>query len=601
MILRDVRQLVKANNADDTLTVLHDLTKNDGLTFDESFSILFVCSISRANPSACWPRICKVLLSKDVQQQKTIVDLLQKYYNIFDCIHGNRLLEVAILLRPRWGDKTLIPNVMGGFDTSLLHAISVIPSKWTLLHHAAHSSSKEMVIELVQCGISVGIIDSDRRTSLHIASKALNINVIEYLVDQHGLINIIDKYGKTALYLLLETLNLTQWMQKVTPKRLISTVMKLVGDPHSLWSVISSDTVMLSNTDRKVDMIKDNEKSSNNGILSNKLYMILKSVYTQYNKEDSIAIHILELAKCSPNTLWDMNVIEHLIILSVRQKRVQLMESLFKLFSTPLFEYFRLADIESGLIGDYSKHVFMERCLVLAVQNNSTVSVVLLLIRHGAIHNGSDSISCSNDDTDNNTADINIEHSHRPEEGEKIESLIAPTSNLCIQLSILRCAERSYQDSSMNKSQSLKSDISLSLAIKESIVRLRKEQIEDKDSDQNNCFLVLNSLLENCSRSALLFPHVGHKEDYLKDNTEGDKEKNNLGNPGNPGDLEIRVTDIDPSLLDLQTLSPLCLAAFAGCHIILRTILNSLSLSGNLNAEACLESMNEYVYTYKYI
>jgi hypothetical protein len=225
------------------------------------------------------------------------------------------------------------------------------------------------------------------------------------------------------------------------------------------------------------------------------------------------------------------------------------------------------------------------------VQNNSAVSVVLLLIGYGAIHSGSDSISCSDDNSSNNHTidDTNnnipeIQHSYRAEKGEKIESLIAPISNLCIQLSILRCAERNYQDSSMNKSQSLKLDISLSLAIKASIVRLKKEQIEDKESDQNNCFLVLDALLENCNRSAILFTHVGHKEDFLRDNTEGDK--------NNSGDSEIRVTDTDPSLLDLQTLSPLCLAAFTGCPITLKTILNSFSLSGNLNAEMCFEGLN---------
>lgn len=612
MIFRDVRQLVKAHKADDVLTVLHDLTKKDGLTYDESFSFLFACSISRSNPSACWPRICKVLLSKDIQQQKNIVDLLQKYLDIFDCIHGNRVLEVAVILRPRWENVISIPNTMNGFDTSLLSAISIIPSKWTLLHHAAHSSSKEMVIELIQCGISVGIVDSDQRTSLHIASKALNINVIECLVDQHGLINTIDKYGKTGLCLLLETMILSKWIQKFAPKRMLSTIMKLVGDPRSLWSFYSHDAVIFNSAKSKVNIIKDNEKSSstNNGILSSELYMILKSVHTQHNKDDFIAIHILEIAKYSPNSLWDMNVIKQLIILSVRQKRVHLMESLFKLFSVPLFEYFRLSDIELDWIGDYHKYLFLQRCLILAVQNNSSVSVVLLLIGHGAIHSGSDSISCSNDSSNsnnrnideikNNISDINSQHLPRraetstsEKEGEKIASFITPTSNLCIQLSILRCAERSHQDMSVNnQSQYVKSDLSLSLAIKENIVRLRKQQTEDNENDQNNCCLVLDSILENCSRSALISP-IGLKEDYLKGNGGDDTDIS-------PGNEYIRVSDINPSLLGadatsfegLQALSPLCLASFIGCHTTLGTILNSLSFSGNLNAEACLAGLN---------
>ena len=436
-------------------TYAHD---DNGVSSDDHFAILFLCSFSRSNLSACWPRICKTLILRDPSLSRALPSdgnilsgLYENYMHIFDLISGNRLLEVLQLLQPL---SEMISSSRRshslGFDTSLLQAVSMAPSGWSLLHHAAHRSSKDMIVELIHCGISVNVIDSDGRSPVHVAAISMNVDVIDYLVERYGgsVIKQLDRYGKTPLDLLVETLSLSEWMVKVSPRRLLPTVVRLVGDGNSLWTVPAENSSIKADNDNRnnIDSQKknlnescyydescrnsydndninnnkynDNSKSGCNSdsnsnsnyeirnqncyvkdsgahiwnnthasvgkkrILQNKLFVILSGIR---GCDDEIAIPIVEITRLCPPSLWNIPVVMQSIFLAVRQRRYNLLSYLLKYFSSQLFQHLEYVSSLDPSAESSREENFLEHCLTLAVQNNSSLRTVVLLLKYGTM------------------------------------------------------------------------------------------------------------------------------------------------------------------------------------------------------------------------
>ena len=103
--------------------------------------------------------------------------------HMFECIFQDRIFETLKLLQPRL--HMLPSNRRGqtlGFDTGLLYAVSIAPYGWTLLHHAAHFPSKDIVVGMIDCGMSINVLDFDRRSPGHIAAISINLNVIHSFI-----------------------------------------------------------------------------------------------------------------------------------------------------------------------------------------------------------------------------------------------------------------------------------------------------------------------------------------------------------------------------------------------------------------------------------
>jgi hypothetical protein len=357
---------------------------SDGCSWDGIFAILFTCLFRYSSPSACWPRICKTLILRDAQPfsakggkniwNGVVAVLMDRYFKTFDCIYENRFLDVATFLRQRH-DPMIKNNSRLGFDTTFLRVVSIVPAQWTILHHAAHWSSKEMLIELIECGAEVGVLDADRRHPLHIAAISLNFDALDYLVDQHGrsFTQDIDIYDKTPLDLLLQSVSLSDWAKRVSPMRLLSSVVKLLNTKSSLWIVPGASY-------EENGSMTANARITAESIYSNKLYAIL---YCIRGRDRLVAAPVVELAWSCPTGTWNIPIVMHCILLSVRQRRFHLLECLLEHFSEFLFSSFQLSEL-ADQSGAQVESFFLQYCLYVAVHSKASLRIVSLLTHYSA-------------------------------------------------------------------------------------------------------------------------------------------------------------------------------------------------------------------------
>ena len=357
---------------------------SNGCSWDGIFAILFTCLFRYSSPSACWPRICKTLILRDAQPfsakggkniwNGVVAVLMDRYFKTFDCIYENRFMDVSTFLRQRH-DPMIKNNSRLGFDTTFLRVVSIVPAQWTILHHAAHWSSKEMLIELIECGAEVGVLDADRRHPLHIAAISLNFDALDYLVDQHGrsFTQDIDIYDKTPLDLLLQSVSLSDWAKRVSPMRLLSSVVKLLNTKSSLWTLPGASYA-------ENGSMVTGSRITGESIYSNKLYAILHCIR---GRDRLVAAPVVELAWSCPTVTWNIPIVMHCILLSVRQRRFHLLECLLEHFSEILFSSFQLSEL-ADQSGAQVESFFLQYCLYVAVHSKASLRIVSLLTHYSA-------------------------------------------------------------------------------------------------------------------------------------------------------------------------------------------------------------------------
>ena len=646
----DVLRLVSKKLRSESISQLPNPTVDDGgILFDELFAILFLCSLSRCNMPVCWPRICKTLVLGDPNSGVTSVSvgnfllgLFRNYMHMFECISQDRVLETLQLLQPRL--HMLSSNHRSqslGFDTGLLHAVSIAPSGWSLLHHAANSSSKDMVAGMIECGMSINVLDSDRRSPVHIAAISINLNVINYFIERYGggVLKDVDKYGKTPLDLLLETLSLSRWQGKVDPHRLLSTMVRLIGASNSLWTVVPCtlyDTAGVSfNYNRDVDNNSNiyrnsnsNCKGSNNRvghkdsgpciwinrhasvnkkrILTNKLYMILSSIR---HFDEEVVIPIVEIAGSCEISLWNIPVVMQSIFLAVLQRRYHLLKYLLKSFSDHLFQHLEYVAFHDSQEANRIE-IFLEHCLTVAVQNNSSVRIVELLLDYISLQIRESTSKCLvNSASMHSFLHIAIVKSaflSDKEENVELKSIsknITLTSSRAIgvNLSVMR---RSYDDSSDKSGISRKQN---GENVRDFVINLKAKQ-EDRLTLGEPGPLILMKILKGYPQgylSSLLHttqkvtPSFGTPRGEF--NCNGNDNYQESYDANSDGDMKSKkktmgnIVDDLPSiwspfchpnkiLENLQFLTPICFGCLTGCPATLRILLESAAPSTSFTA-----------------
>ena len=106
-------------------------------------------------------------------------------------------------------------------------------------------------------------------------------------------------------------------------------------------------------------------------ILTNKLYMILCSIR---HFDEQVLIPIVETAKSCEITLWNTPVVMQSIFLAVLQRRYHLLVDLLESFSDQLFQHLGYVAFLDSREGNRIEK-FLEHCLTVAVQNNSSVRI----------------------------------------------------------------------------------------------------------------------------------------------------------------------------------------------------------------------------------
>ena len=241
---------------------------SQGRSWCDSLALLFIYSIARTNPEATWPRVLKSMIQGEVDiatkvnvsgitaasSQGLIERLLDRYLAIFKAIQNNRVVEISMSLKPRnssssvsttsaynisYTEKNVLYGTVIGFDASFALAQGVAPIGWSLVHFAAQSSSREMIACLVEeCGLGYTEKDGMGRNPLHIAALALNMPVVEWLVDQRSgsrLTSMVDQNNKLPIQLLLHTLSVRDWTNSFTGQDILSMITKLLPCVASLW------------------------------------------------------------------------------------------------------------------------------------------------------------------------------------------------------------------------------------------------------------------------------------------------------------------------------------------------------------------------------
>ena len=153
-------------------------------------------------------------------------------------------------------------------------------------------------MELISCGAVVGVLDADRRLPLHIAAASLNLDVVDYLVDQHGnsFLSDVDKCGNTPLDQLLRSVSLSKWWKRISPARLILSVTKLIGSTDSLWVTDDTVTVSIANSGAV-------ERIHSRSLFRCKLFAVLYSIR---GCDDKVAVHVVNLARSCSSTIWNV-------------------------------------------------------------------------------------------------------------------------------------------------------------------------------------------------------------------------------------------------------------------------------------------------------
>lgn len=522
--------------------------------WDDFFAILFVYSFRFSSPSACWPRICRTLILQDAldpMSTKGIVrNLIDRYFGIFNCVHANEISNLDPFIQT-WVDPSTNQQNTLGFDTSFLHTLSIVPVGWGLLHHAAHSASQDMIIKLVDYGAEVGTVDADKRHALHIAAASLNLDVIDYLSDnsRNSFIYDVDIYGKTPLDLLLEASALSNWVDRVTPLRLFTSVIKLLGVSQNLWS---------NGGDHHIDDSKEKDDDTNkNKIISetvtaintNKFYSIL---YNVRGCDDIVALKIIDVARSCSNYLWDVSIIMQSIILSVRQRRYQLLKNLLEAFHEKLFTHFQYSNthVTIGLNSMQVEGYFLQYCLTTAVQNKSSVRIISLIIQY-----------------------MTLQFSGRSEFYLKLKDTIPITD--IINIAVMRCAslDRTVltpQELLKKASCSIPSDMERVKKFTETLIDNKKDLRSDEEEME-----VLEILLQTFSTSSVLHP-CGLTATLSLSETFGD-EINALNLLNKSAPLWSQFSDENDMRNQIRSFSPLSLACFMGSTTTLQTLLKNIS------------------------
>ena len=522
--------------------------------WDDFFAILFVYSFRFSSPSACWPRICRTLILQDAldpMSTKGIVrNLIDRYFGIFNCVHANEISNLDPFIQT-WVDPSTNQQNTLGFDTSFLHTLSIVPVGWGLLHHAAHSASQDMIIKLVDYGAEVGTVDADKRHALHIAAASLNLDVIDYLSDnsRNSFIYDVDIYGKTPLDLLLEASALSNWVDRVTPLRLFTSVIKLLGVSQNLWS---------NGGDHHIDDSKEKDDDTNkNKIISetvtaintNKFYSIL---YNVRGCDDIVALKIIDVARSCSNYLWDVSIIMQSIILSVRQRRYQLLKNLLEAFHEKLFTHFQYSNthVTIGLNSMQVEGYFLQYCLTTAVQNKSSVRIISLIIQY-----------------------MTLQFSGRSEFYLKLKDTIPITD--IINIAVMRCAslDRTVltpQELLKKASCSIPSDMERVKKFTETLIDNKKDLRSDEEEME-----VLEILLQTFSTSSVLHP-CGLTATLSLSETFGD-EINALNLLNKSAPLWSQFSDENDMRNQIRNFSPLSLACFMGSTTTLQTLLKNIS------------------------
>ena len=518
--------------------------------WDDFFAILFVYSFRFSSPSACWPRICRTLILQDAldpMSAKGIVrNLIDRYFGIFNCVHANEISSLEPFIQT-WIDPSTNQQNTLGFDTSFLHALSIVPVGWGLLHHAAHSASQDMIIKLIDYGAEVGTIDSDKRHALHIAAASLNLDVTDYLSDnsRNSFIYDVDIYGKTPLDLLLEASALSNWVDRVTPLRLFSSIIKLLGVNENLWS---------NGGDHQIDDSKEKDDDTNkNKIISetetaintNKFYSIL---YNIRGCDDIVALKIIDVARSCSNYLWDVSTIMQSIILSVRQRRYQLLKNLLEPFHEKLFPHFHdsSAHLTIGLNSMQVEGYFLQYCLTTAVQNKSSVRIISLIIQY-----------------------MTLQFSGRSDFHLKLKDTIPITD--IINIAVMRCAslDRTVltpQELLKKATCSIPSDMERVKKFTETLIDTKKDLRSDEEEME-----VLEILLQTFSTSSVVHP-CGLTASLSE--TFGDEI--NALNLNKSAPLWSQFSDEINMRNQIRSFSPLSLACFMGSSTTLQTLLKNI-------------------------
>lgn len=512
--------------------------------WDDFFAILFVYSFRFSSPSACWPRICRSLILKDAVDPMSVRgivrNLIDRYFGIFTSVYANDVWNIEPFLLP-WIDPATNQQNTLGFETSFLHAVSIVPVGWGLLHHAAHGSSQNMIAKLIDYGAEVGALDGDKRRPLHIAAASLNLDVCDYLSDnsRSSFIYDVDIYGKTPLDLLLQAGSLSNWVDCVAPLRLFSSIMKLLGASRNLWCY-RGDPLIDSSNDEKSDKV-----DSTAAIYSNKFYSIL---YHIKGCDDMVAVMIIEVAKSCSSYLWNVPVIMQCIFLAVHQRRYRLLKNLLESFHEKLFTCFQYSSayVSIGVNGMQVEGYFLQYCLAVAVQNKSSCRIISLLSHYITQQlNGRD--------------DLQLHDS-------------LPFTDV-INIAVMRCAslERSVLTPQESKAIFSPSNLekvkkfAVSLEDEENDLRTNQEEID-----------VLESIIGVNGFSSVLHPCC--MTESLRDSLGEEITALNKSAP-----LWSLFSDEENMRNKLRNVSPLSLACLLGSSTILRTLLKNVSHSINLS------------------
>ena len=555
--------------------------------WDDFFAILFVYSFRFSSPSACWPRICRTLILQDaldpMSAKGVVRNLIDRYFGIFSCVQANEICSLDLFIQT-WIDPSTNQQNTLGFDTSFLHALSIVPVGWGLLHHAAHSASQDMIVKLINYGAEVGIVDADKRHALHIAAASLNLDVTDYLSDnsRNSFIYDVDIYGKTPLDILLEASALSNWIDRVTPLRLFSSIIKLLGVSQNLWSY---------GGDHHIDDSKDKDKDDHtykNKIISetattsntNKFYSILFNVR---GCDDIVALKVIDVARSCSNYLWDVSIIMQIIILSVRQRRYQLLKSLLESFHEKLFTHFQYSSthVTIGLNSMQIEGYFLQYCLTTAVQNKSSVRTISLIIQY-----------------------MTLQFSERIDFYLNLKDLMPLTD--IINITVMRCA--SLDRTVLTPQEHLKETASNILSDLEKVKKFTETLIDTKNdlrSDEEE-MEVLEILLETFSTSSVLL-HLsacGVTGSLTLSETFGDVEEMIALNLNKSAPLWSQFSDENDMRNKIRSFSPLSLACFMGSSTTLQTLLKNIpkkihqpkpqEINENVSTEPLKDSLDDF-------
>lgn len=518
--------------------------------WDDFFAILFVYSFRFSSPSACWPRICRTLIlqdSLDPMSEKGIVrNLIDRYFGIFASVYANDIWNIEPFLLP-WIDPATNQQNTLGFDTSFLHAASIVPVGWGLLHHAAHGSSQNMIAKLIDYGAEIGALDGDKRHPLHIAAASLNLDVSDYLSDnsRSSFIYDVDIYGKTPLDLLLQAASLSNWVDRVAPLRLFSSIIKLLGVSRNLWCY-KGDPLIDSSNDEKSDKVDFTA-----GIYSNKFYSI---IYHIRGCDDMVAVMIIELAKSCSSYLWDVPVIMQSIVLAVRQRRYRLLKNLLESFHEKLFTYFQYSSayVSMGLNGMQVQGYFLQYCLAVAVQNESSCRIIALLSHY-----------------------ITLQFSGR----DDLQSHDSMPLTDVINIAVMRCASLERTVLTPQESEAIFSPSNLE-KVKKFVVSLEDEENDlrsnEEEMDVLESIIEVNgfpSVLHPCCMTETLRVPLGEEITALSKSAP----------------LWSLFSDEENMSIKLSNISPLSLACLLGSPTTLRTLLKNVPHSINLSMGPVLD------------